>query len=154
MQTLMHSFKYRGNRELGLYLGQLMGHALQASNRFRFVDALVPLPLFPDKEKARGFNQATLLCEGIASVLEKPVLQQAVVRTTHTESQTKKNRLQRWSNMEGRFEVRNPEAINDKHLLLVDDVLTTGATLEACGTELLKGENTRLSVATLCYSSR
>jgi ComF family protein len=154
MQHLMHQLKYRGNRELGLYLGKLMGYALEASNRFRYVDALVPLPLFPTKERARGYNQATVLCEGIASVMQKPVLKDVVIRTMHTESQTKKNRVERWLNMEGRFELQKPTAIAEKHILLVDDVVTTGATLEACGAMLLEVPNVQLSVATLCFSSR
>ncbi len=154
VQHLMHGLKYKSNKELGLYLGRLMGHALNASNRFRFVDALVPLPLFPTKEKKRGYNQATVLCEGIAEVIGKPVITDAVIRTMHTDSQTKKNRVQRWENMDGRFELKNAEAIRGKHLLLVDDVVTTGATLEACGTELLGADGVRLSLATLCYSAR
>lgn len=154
MQHLMHQLKYRGNKEIGVYLGKLMGHALNNANRFRYVDALIPLPLFPAKEKKRGYNQATVLCDGIAEIVGKPVLKDAIIRTTHTESQTKKNRVQRWENMEGRFELVNPKAIQNKHVLLVDDVITTGATLEACGTELLDGENVQLSIATLCFSSR
>jgi ComF family protein len=154
MQHLMHQLKYRGNKELGIYLGRLMGHALNESNRFRFVDALIPLPLFPLKEKKRGYNQATVLCEGIAEVLAKPILKNVITRTTYTDSQTKKNRVQRWENMEGRFELVNAEVIKDKHILLVDDVITTGATLEACGAELLEAENVQLSIATLCFSSR
>lgn len=154
MQHLMHQLKYRGNKELGLYLGRLIGHALSQSNRFGDIDALIPLPLFPAKEKKRGYNQATVLCEGMAAVLLKPVLKNVVIRTTHTDSQTKKNRVQRWENMDGRFELVNPAAIKGKHLLLVDDVVTTGATLEACGTELLQAENVQLSLATLCFSNR
>jgi ComF family protein len=153
MQHLMHQLKYRGNKELGIYLGRLMGHALNQANRFRFVDALIPLPLFPAKERKRGYNQALVLCEGIAEVLGKPVLKNAIIRTSHTDTQTKKNRVQRWQNMEGRFELTDKELVKGKHLLLVDDVVTTGATLEACGSELLEAENVQLSVATLCFSS-
>jgi ComF family protein len=154
MQHLMHQLKYRGNQEAGLYLGRLMGHALAAANRFHYVDALIPLPLFPAKERKRGYNQAALLCEGIATVMNKPVLKDIVIRTMHTESQTKKSRIERWLNMEGRFELTDPDAVKDKHVLLVDDVITTGATLEACGTVLLGPEHTRVSVATLCISAR
>jgi ComF family protein len=154
MQLLMHGLKYKGNKELGLYLGRLMGHDFAQSNRFRFIDALVPLPLFRAKEQKRGYNQATILCEGIAEVLEKPVLKDVIIRTTHTDTQTKKNRIERWENMEGRFELIKPEAIKGKHLLLIDDVITTGATLEACGACLMEGGNTKLSIATLCFSSR
>lgn len=153
MQRLMHEFKYRSNKELGLYLGRLMGHQLKNANRFLQVDALVPLPLFPIKERKRGYNQAEVLCEGIAEVLQKPILNKAVIRTVHTESQTKMNRVQRWENMKDHFRLVNKEAIENKHVLLVDDVITTGATLEACGTEVLKGHNSRLSIATLCFSS-
>jgi ComF family protein len=153
MQHLMHQFKYKGNKEIGLYLGRLMGNTLAASNRFMYVDALIPLPLFKSKEHKRGFNQATVLCQGIAAVLNKPVLNEVVCRNTSTETQTKKGRVDRWLNIEGRFSLINEKEIKGKHVLLVDDVVTTGATLEACGRELLKAENLRLSVATLCFSS-
>jgi ComF family protein len=133
MQHLMHSFKYKGHKELGFYLGRLMGNAMLSSNRFSLVDALIPLPLFPIKEKKRGYNQATVLCQGIAEVLKKPVLKDVVIRTSYTDSQTKKSRVERWENMEGRFRLVNQKAIEGKHVLLVDDVITTGATLEACG---------------------
>ena len=153
MQRLMHSFKYRGNKDLGLFLGRLMGNQLNQSNRFSFIDVIIPLPLFAAKENRRGFNQAAILCEGISEVLQKPILKDVVFRKVHTESQTKKSRIQRWQNMEGRFDLANKEKIAGKHVLLVDDVVTTGATLEACGRELLKAEDARLSIATLCFSS-
>lgn len=150
MQTLMHGLKYRGNKELGLQLGSLMGSQLAATNRFNQTDALIPLPLYPEKEHKRGYNQATILCEGIAKHLQKPLLSKAVIRTHHTESQTKKTRVERWQNMEGRFLVKDAAALKGKHLLLIDDVVTTGATLEACGRELLQVPGVRLSIATLC----
>jgi ComF family protein len=153
MQHLMHQFKYKGNKELGLYLGRLMGNALANSNRFLKIDALVPLPLFKMKEHKRGYNQAALLCEGMAAVLNKPVLTEVVTRIAHTETQTKKSRVDRWLNIEDRFSLINESAIRGRHILLVDDVVTTGATLEACGRELIKAVNVQLSVATLCFSS-
>ena len=153
VQHLMHRFKYKGDRDLGLFLGKLMGHQLKATNRFNNVDILVPLPLFSEKEKRRGYNQATLLCEGISKIWSKPVVKTAVIRTSYTESQTKKNRIERWQNMEGRFLLVDQKAINGKHVLLIDDVVTTGATLEACGNEMMKADNIRLSIATLCVSS-
>lgn len=154
MQRLMHQFKYRGNKDLGSQLGRLMGIALKQSARFMTVDALVPLPLFPSKEKRRGYNQAEVLCEGIAEILPLPVLNDVIIRPQHTETQTKKGRIERWKNLEGRFELVKPHVVQNKHLLLVDDVITTGATLEACGSELLKADNIRLSIATLCQASR
>jgi ComF family protein len=153
VQRLMHHFKYKGNKELGHFLGKLMGHQLAESNRFSYLDAIIPLPLFPSKEKRRGFNQAAILCEGISEVLQIPVLNDVVRRTVFTGSQTKKNRLERWQNMEGRFEVVNAEVLKGRQVLLVDDVVTTGATLEACGHALLAAD-AQLSVAALCFSSQ
>jgi ComF family protein len=153
MQHLMHELKYKGNKELGFQMGRLVGNDLRQTHRFCHVDALIPLPLFPAKEKRRGYNQATILCEGIAQVLNVEVLTDVVVRTKHTETQTQKGRMERWQNMEGKFELLNPQRIQHKHVLLVDDVVTTGATLEACGHELIAANNTRLSIATLCYAS-
>lgn len=154
MQHLMHQLKYKGNRELGLQLGKIMGDQINRSGRFTDIYALIPLPLFPAKEKRRGYNQATVLCQGMAESMKIPVLDKVIIRPQHTETQTKKGRIERWKNMEGKFILTNPEAIKNKHVLLVDDVVTTGATLESCGNELLQAENVRLSVATLCIASR
>ena len=153
LQHLIQQFKYRANKELGLYLGRLIGNSLMQSNRFLAIDALVPLPLHETKERKRGFNQSTILCNGIAEVMGKPVLKNAVIRNTQTESQTKKSRVERWQNMESRFQLINENQVANKHILLIDDVVTTGATLEACGSELLKAGNIQLSIATLCFSS-
>src|SRR6185503_4119198 len=154
VQHLMHQLKYRGNKELGVQLGRIMGNALRSSDRFTNIDALIPLPLFPSKEKKRGYNQATVLCNGIAEILNLPVLSNVILRPQHTETQTKKGRIERWKNIEGKFQLIAPEAIQNKHLLLVDDVVTTGATLEACANELSVAENVSLSIATLCIASR
>jgi ComF family protein len=153
LQQLMHQFKYKGNKELGLQLGRLMGEQLIKSASYQ-ADALIPLPLFPAKEKKRGFNQATILCQGISAVMNIPVLDNIVTRPTHTETQTKKGRIERWKNVEGKFVITDPTAIRHKHILLVDDVVTTGATLEACGAELVKAGNVQLSIATLCVATR
>jgi len=153
MQRLMHEFKYKGNRDLGLQLGVLMGASIKQSGRF-CPDALIPLPLFRAKEKKRGYNQAAILCEGMAESLHVPVLKNVVIRSHHTDTQTKKGRIERWQNMESKFLLVQPEPVINKKLLLVDDVITTGATLEACGAELLKAENVKLSIAALCYASR
>ena len=153
MQHLMHQLKYKGNRELGKQLGRLMGHDLQKTGRFNKVDFLVPLPLFASKEKRRGYNQATILCEGISEVLNTEIARDVIIRTQYTDTQTKKGRIERWQNMEGKFELVKPEKIRNKNILLVDDVITTGATLEACGLGLLQA-SPKLSIATLCYASR
>jgi ComF family protein len=122
------------------------------AQRFKEADALVPLPLFAARERKRGYNQATLLCQGMAEVLKLPVLTQVIRRHTPSETQTNKNRIDRWLNMQGKFVIQQPDAISNKHILLVDDVITTGATLEACGQELLTAPNTRLSIMTMAYT--
>jgi ComF family protein len=153
MQHLIHQLKYKGNKDLGIQLGRIMGEQLKKSGRF-LVDALIPLPLFPAKERRRGYNQATVLCRGMADSMHVPVLNTVIARPQHTETQTRKGRIERWKNMEGKFVLTDSAAIENKNILLVDDVVTTGATLEACGHELLKAEKVNLSIATLCIASR
>ena len=153
VQHLMHQLKYKGNKALGIQLGMLMGEALKKSGRFT-ADALIPLPLFPAKEKRRGYNQATVLCEGIAAILQIPVWDHAVQRPEHTETQTKKGRVERWKNMEGKFVVSEPALLEHKKIILVDDVVTTGATLESCGAELLKIPGVQLHIASLSIATR
>ncbi len=149
LQNLLHQFKYKGKKEIGFYFGKMMGNAILKSGRFENIDALIPLPLFPSKEKKRGYNQAMILCEGMSETLHLPILKNAVIRTTATETQTKKSRIERWQNIDGKFEVKDFPSLQNKHLLLVDDVITTGATLEACIMELLGAENLKVSIATL-----
>ena len=105
------------------------------------------------RERKRGFNQARVLCEGMSSAMNKPVYDRVIVRTQHTDTQTRKSRMERWLNIEGKFELQKKDLLAGKHVLLVDDVVTTGATLEACGSALLQAENLQLSIATLCFSS-
>jgi ComF family protein len=154
IQTLIHQFKYKGNKDVGMYLGAIIGRSLLSNNRFKQIDVLVPLPLFAEKEFKRGFNQATILCDGISEVTNIPVLKNNVVRKRFTETQTKKHRTERWENVASSFQVQNPKELKNKHALLIDDVVTTGATLEACGAEILKVEGSRLSIATLAFASK
>jgi ComF family protein len=151
VQQLMHELKYKGNKELGWQLGNIMGKALKETGRIS-PDVLIPLPLFPRKQKQRGYNQSMLLCQGMAEVLNLPIIDKAVIRPHHTETQTRKGRIERWQNMEGKFLLRDPLLIKNKHLLLIDDVITTGATIESCGEEILKVEGTSLSIASLCIA--
>ena len=152
LQHLMIQLKYRNNKDVGFFLGKQLGYQLQESERFNDVDVLVPLPLNPKKEKKRGYNQAMIICEGIASVWQKPVLKNALIRTQFTETQTQQDRIHRWQNMQHVFAVADKNSLQDKHVLLVDDVITTGATLEACGTTILNILNTQLSIATLAWT--
>jgi ComF family protein len=153
IQNLLHQLKYKGNKEVGTYFGKLMGTCLHSCERFNDVDALIPLPLFYQKERKRGYNQASCICEGISETLGKPVLGNVIERKRKTDTQTRKSRLERWKNIDGKFELTGRDMIGNRHVLLVDDVITTGATLEACGAELLKGENVRLSIVSLAYTT-
>jgi ComF family protein len=153
LQHLMMQLKYRGNREAGYFLGRLMGRALLASGRFSEVDLLVPLPLNPRREFTRGYNQATLICEGISETWRKPVLKNALERVRFTDTQTRKDRVSRWQNMENVFRPTDRSLLEHRHILLVDDVITTGATLEACGAAILQIPGTRLSIAAAAYTA-
>jgi ComF family protein len=153
VQRLMHRFKYRQDRDLCFELGRMMGDQLRISERFP-ADALVPLPLFPAREKKRGYNQAAVLCEGISESMRIPLISNAVIRPHHTDTQTKKGRVERWANIEGKFLITDPASIRNRHILLVDDVVTTGATLEACGQSILDVEGVSLSIATLCIATK
>lgn len=153
VQNMIHEFKYHGNKKAGYYFGKLMGKSLLNSNRFANIEAIIPLPLFERKEKMRGFNQAEVLCDGIAEIINKPVIKKNVIRKVFTETQTKKHRAERWKNVEGIFYVIDPPSLEGKHILLIDDVITTGATIDACGTEILKIKNVTLSVASLAIAT-
>jgi ComF family protein len=151
LQSLLFQLKYKSNKEVGLFIGKQMGALLAASERFASIDALVPVPLHPQALSKRGFNQAALICEGIGQVWHKPVLTGAIARTKHTSTQTKQTRAERWDNMENAFTIKDPTSINGKHLLIIDDVITTGATIEACGKTLLTIKDVRVSVAAAAY---
>jgi ComF family protein len=152
LQHLMIQLKYRNNKEVGFYLGRQLGYLLQNAERFNNIDVLIPLPLNPKKEIQRGYNQSMVICEGIASVWQKPVLEKVVKRIQFTDSQTQQDRIHRWQNMQNVFAVVENNAIEGKHILLVDDVITTGATLEACGSAILKAIDTKLSLASIAVA--
>ena len=152
MQQVLHALKYRGRRDTGRMLGRMMGEKLQGCPRFAGIEALVPVPLHAAKERKRGYNQSALLCEGMADVWGLPVVRKAVLRISPTGTQTHKSRVERWQNMEGRFRLARPELLEGRHILLVDDVITTGATMEACARALLQAKGLRLSVAALAWA--
>ncbi len=154
IQQLIHQLKYKNNTAIGFYLGELMGKILLNSNRFNNIDYLIPLPLYPDKEHKRGYNQATIICNGMSEVMNIPVLNDNVIRQKFTETQTRKHRTERWENVEGSFKIKNPETLKGKNILLVDDVITTGATLEACGSVILQTEGAKLYIATLAHAAK
>ena len=121
--------------------------------RSKDIDTLVPLPLYADKESRRGYNQSLLICEGFAEILGLPIITGNVLRKRATETQTRKKRKERWQNVEGSFSLRDQDELKNKHILLIDDVITTGATLEACGSEILKVPGVTLSIGTVAYAT-
>jgi len=151
-QQLIHFIKYKGLKELGFETGRKFGFSLNESESFRDVDVIVPVPLHPKKEKKRGYNQSEWIAKGIADVLDKPVSGKNMFRRIHTSTQTRKNRFDRWQNVEGIFGIHSPEELKGKHILLIDDVITTGSTLEACVIQLLKIPETKVSVASLAFA--
>ncbi len=152
VQHSLHLLKYKDRKDIGIYFGRMMGSVLKQSRRFNLCDVLIPLPLFAKRERKRGYNQAALIAEGISNILQIPVVYNAVIRVKGTGTQTHKSRIQRWKNMEEMFKIGDPAQISGKHLLLVDDVITTGATLEACAQILLSVPDVRISIACLAHS--
>ena len=151
-QQILHQIKYNGNEHLAILMGRQLGMHIAQSGRFDDVDILVPVPLHPRKQRRRGYNQSLLLCQGIAMVFPRPIMSDNLVRIRHTDTQTRKNRLQRLDNMKDVFHVVNPSAFGGKHLLLVDDVITTGATTEACWMAMKHIDSITLSIAALAVA--
>ncbi|MEI8109810.1 MAG: phosphoribosyltransferase family protein [Chitinophagia bacterium] len=153
LQYLIMQLKYRNMPEAGKWLGNRLGKFLQNTERFTSIDCIVPLPLHPKKEFIRGYNQALVIANGVAESFHKPVIPNALIRNQFTKTQTRENRLNRWNNMQGVFSITEPNLIRGKHCLLVDDVITTGATLEACGNLIVSVEGCKLSIATAAYTA-
>ncbi|MDR2682869.1 MAG: ComF family protein [Dysgonamonadaceae bacterium] len=151
-QQLVAAIKYRGNLLLGEWMGASMARAVAPSGFFDGIDSLVPVPLHKQKQWDRGFNQSEILARGIASVTGLPIDTTVLYRAKANASQTRKGVFERWKNTQDLFQVRNTTVFSNKHILLVDDVLTTGSTLEACARALLQCENIRISVLTLAIA--
>jgi ComF family protein len=151
-QNLIHNLKYKGQTEVGLKLGHLLGEKLLHSEPYAGIDLIIPVPLHLKKLRIRGYNQSTFIANGIAEVLTAPVNTTQLLRKKITATQTRKSRYTRYENMESVFHVFQPEALQHKHILLVDDVITTGATLEACGNSLLNSGIKKLSIAAVAFA--
>lgn len=149
---IIHRLKYRGKKEIGIEMGKIFGAELKESSRFNKVDLIIPVPLHWKKKKKRGYNQSEFIASGIAESMGKPIDTNTLYRAVETETQTRKSRYERWENVENIFRLKSADKIKGKHILLVDDVITTGATLESCATTLLKGNNTKVSVVTLAMA--
>ena len=154
VQHLIHLMKYKGRKEIGEYLGKIYGKQLRDVELYRDVDVIVPVPLHRRKQRKRGFNQSEYIARGLSVSMKLPIDTKSLVRVTHSESQTRKSRLKRWENVKEIFVVKEVKTLQNKHVLLVDDVLTTGATIEACSRELLKIQGVSVSVVALASPVR
>lgn len=149
IQHLIHQLKYRGRTDVGVKLGTLYGAQLREQDDYKSAEVVLPVPLHPSKERQRGYNQVNLFCEGISGAMEIPSLPHLLVRTKATETQTHKSRFERWDNVGSVFQISDPEKLEGKHVLLCDDVITTGSTLEACARAILSVAGTTVSIATI-----
>jgi ComF family protein len=151
VQEVMHAIKYRGNKPLAQHMGQRMGNHLSEIAGFSSLDYLIPVPLHARKKRQRGFNQSEELAIGMSKAMMVPVNTDLVIRNKHTETQTRKGRFARWQNVASVFDC--PEGIfENKHLLLIDDVVTTGATIEACAWPLIRA-GAKVSVMTFAMAT-
>lgn len=152
LQHLIHQLKYENKPQIGQELGKMYGAMLKEDPFWQAIDYIVPVPLHPKKKHQRGYNQAAMWAIGLSETLGVDWTEEYLIRSDYTTSQTKKTRMERFQNVEDAFFVPNPTAIEGKHLLIVDDVLTTGATLEACALKLLEVPNVRVSVACIALA--
>lgn len=149
VQSLLHELKYKGNKEIGAYLSAIYGNKLKESHSLEDIDLILPIPLHPKKLKLRGYNQSEWIAKGLSKTTGLPYSTQYLTRETFTETQTQKSRFNRWENVKNVFKIQNEEDLTGKHILICDDVLTTGATMEAAIHKVLSVPNSKVSVLTL-----
>ena len=152
VQEVIHQLKYKGKKELGITLGTMAAIELASYNFFDDIDFLIPVPIHPLKERVRGYNQSEFIATGIHEITDIPVTNKLIKKGINTGSQTRKSRFKRWQNVSSSFTIQDRQAAKGKHLLLVDDVLTTGSTIEACALELMKIEGVKVSLLALAYT--
>ena len=154
VQNILHRMKYEGIREAAIVLGRNYGKILKESERFNDIDVIIPVPLHKKKEKKRGFNQSEEFGRGLSESMGKPLQINNLVRITPSETQTRKSRFRRWENVADIFHVDTPAGIENKKVLLVDDVVTTGATLESCAIALMnKCPGIEIKIATIAFAT-
>lgn len=152
IQQIIHHIKYRDQKDLGIFMGKMMGDRLRILLQENNTDICVPMPLHPSKEKKRGYNQASLLCKGIRETTEIEFKEYLLERKIATGTQTKKSRIARWDNVSSVFEVNDSSMIQNKNIVLVDDVITTGASMEACARILLENGANTVAIVSLAYT--
>lgn len=151
-RRILHQFKYGGKKELGATMGRFMAAELSATDFFKDIDVIIPVPLHPRKRKARGYNQSEWIARGVSQVSGIPVDISSVVREKNTDTQTHKSVYERWENVDGIFRLHHPEYFTGKHVLIIDDVLTTGSTTTACADVFCEVAGIRISILTLAVA--
>lgn len=151
-QKLIYKLKYKGEQRIGTLLGQWLGDELKESNRVPAIDCIVPVPLHSKKLKKRGYNQLSTFGNSLSNILEVPFIENVLIKKSVTETQTLKHRIERWKNVKEIFHLSDATVFQHKHILLIDDVITTGATLEACALELSKANSIKISIATMAFT--
>lgn len=152
LQALIHDLKYNHKPHIGHLVGALFGADLLGSDFIAPIQVIVPVPLHPKKQAIRGYNQAEAFAQGISKATSIPVSTDQLIRVINNPTQTKRSKTERWDNVQGIFDVPNTNDFQNKHVLLVDDVITTGSTLEACAIALLQCSNVKISIATIGVS--
>jgi ComF family protein len=150
-QELLHNLKYRGNEKIGVFFGQWLGSELAETKTYQGIDFVIPVPIHKMKRKKRGYNQVTGFGLEISKALQIPMLENVLLKINKTQSQVFKQRFTRFGNEEV-FTVKNKAQIQGKHILIVDDIITTGATLESCANHLLTAGASKISLATLAIA--
>lgn len=151
-QSLLHNLKYKGFEDIGIFLGAWLGAELKTIPEYQYIDMVIPVPLHKNKLRKRGYNQVAKFAQELAKSLDAEYVDDVLIKVSNTSSQVTKSRLTRWLSNVEIFKVINSEKIQNKHILLVDDIITTGATLEACGTVLLKNNKVKISIATMAIA--
>lgn len=152
IQKLLHQLKYHGKTEVGVYVGENYGQKIKTTDLHKNFDLIIPVPLHRKKKKLRGYNQSDYFAQGLSQSMGVPWLADCMKRNIFSVSQTKKTKYQRWDNVSRIFSVERKEKIKGKHILLVDDVVTTGSTLEACALQLHRAGATKVSIAVIGYA--
>lgn len=152
VQKLIHELKYKGRQDIGIFLGKWLGAELSKLPEYKDIDLIIPVPLHKIKQRQRGYNQVEDFGRQIAASLDIPYIDKVLLKTSVSSSQTIKARFARWGTIEETLVIKNAELITNKHILLVDDLVTTGATLEACANVLKKAPGVKISIATMAYT--
>jgi len=152
VQQILHNLKYRGHEDIGAFFGEWFGAELATLDHYKNIDVVLPVPLYKSKLRKRGYNQVTKFGKAIAKALNADYNDAVLIKTKSTKTQVFKGRLKRWNDDGALFDISENKSLVGKHILLVDDIITTGATVEACATVLLKIDNIKLSLATMAIA--